>query len=147
MIAQEGMRRALEEARRAFLAGEIPVGAAVFQGDALLFAAHNQCERQNDPTAHAELLAIRGAAKRLGDWRLSGCTLYVTLEPCAMCAGAIANSRLSRVVFGAWDRQAGALGGRLDVPAALDASCAVTGGLLGEACEALLRQFFAARRA
>jgi len=146
MLAETAMRRALEEAQKAFAAGEIPVGAVIVRGEEILSAAHNCCERRKDPTAHAELLAIRQAAERIGDWRLNDCTLYVTLEPCPMCTGAILNARIPRVVFGAWDQQAGALGGKMDLPAAFYDACKSVGGFLQEECTELLNAFFAARR-
>ena len=146
MLAETAMRRALDEAKKAFAAGEVPVGAVIVRGEEILSAAHNRCEREKDPTAHAELLAIRRAAERLGDWRLSECTLYVTLEPCPMCTGAILNARIPRVVFGAWDPQVGALGGRMDLPAVFSDACKSVGGVLEEECAQLLSAFFTARR-
>lgn len=109
------MRLALDEADRAVRGGDVPVGAVVLStdGTTVLAAGHNEREATGDPTAHAEVLAIRGAAQRLGEWRLSGCTLVVTLEPCAMCAGALVQSRVDRVVFGARDEKAGAMRLRL----------------------------------
>src|SRR5215212_7828271 len=101
------MRAALDEARSASALGDVPVGAIVVQGDHALARAANRTVRDQDPTAHAELLAMRAASAALGSWRLDGCTLYVTLEPCAMCAGAIVLARVSRVVIGAWDPKAG----------------------------------------
>src|SRR5699024_3238945 len=100
MADADFMRAALEEARAALAEGELPVGCAIVRGGEIIARAHNERERSGDPTAHAEVLAIRRAAGRLGGWRLNGCTLYVTLEPCPMCAGAISQSRLSRLVYG-----------------------------------------------
>ncbi|UJA21162.1 nucleoside deaminase [Thermoleophilia bacterium SCSIO 60948] len=142
------MRAALAEAEAAGGRGETPIGAVVARGDELIAAAGNEREARPDPTAHAEVLALRAAAERLGGWRLPDTTLYVTLEPCAMCAGAIVLARVPRVVFGAFDPKAGAAGSVLEVlsDARLNHRPDVTGGVLGEECGALLRAFFAARR-
>lgn len=142
------MARALQEARRAWEADEVPVGAVITVGDELVGAAHNQREGLQDPTAHAEMLAITQAASALESWRLAGATLYVTLEPCAMCAGAIVLARIERLVFGAWDPKAGACGSVLDVLgcAALNHRVEVEAGVRAEDCGALLRDFFRARR-
>lgn len=110
------MRVALEQARKAVASGDVPVGAAIFNASGELIATgHNERELHKDPTAHAEIVAIRRASERLGDWHLTDHTLVVTLEPCAMCAGAIAQSRLQTVVFGAWDEKAGAAGSMWDL--------------------------------
>jgi tRNA(adenine34) deaminase len=112
----EMMRFALEQARKAVASGDVPVGAAIFNASGELIATgHNERELHKDPTAHAEIVAIRRASERLGDWHLTDHTLVVTLEPCAMCAGAIAQSRLQTVVFGAWDEKAGAAGSMWDL--------------------------------
>jgi len=142
------MRAALDEARSAAASGDVPVGAIVVQGDVVLARAANRTVRDQDPTAHAEILAIRAASAALGRWRLEGCTLYVTLEPCAMCAGAIVLGRVSRVVIGAWDPKAGMAGsvGDLLRHPRLNHRPEVAGGLLDDECGALLREFFAARR-
>jgi tRNA(adenine34) deaminase len=142
------MRAALDEARSAAASGDVPVGAIVVQGDVILSRAANRTVRDQDPTAHAELLAIRAASAALGSWRLEGCTLYVTLEPCAMCAGAIVLGRVSRVVIGAWDPKAGMAGsvGDLLRHPRLNHRPEVAGGVLEEECGALLRDFFTARR-
>lgn len=142
------MRAALEEARSAAASGDVPVGAIVVQGDVILSRAANRTVRDQDPTAHAELLAIRAASTALGSWRLDGCTLYVTLEPCAMCAGAIVLGRVSRVVIGAWDPKAGMAGsvGDLLRHPRLNHRPEVAGGVLEDECGALLRDFFTARR-
>lgn len=142
------MRLALEEARRA---GEedVPVGAVVSGPDGTPIArAHNQREAAGDPTAHAEVIALREAARVMGGWRLTGCTLVVTLEPCAMCAGAAVLARVERVVFGATDPKAGAAGSLWDVlrDRRLNHRPEVTGGVLAGECGALLQAFFAARR-
>lgn len=142
------MSLALEEARSAAGHGDTPVGAAIYQGQTLLAAAGNRREVDRDPTAHAELLVIREAARVLGGWRLPDTTLYVTLEPCAMCAGAIVLARIPRVVFGAFDPKAGAAGSVLDVLAepALNHNPEVESGVLAEESGALLTEFFAGRR-
>ena len=143
-----GLGAALAAATAAGAAGEVPVGAVVMRDGAVLVAAGNRTVRDQDPTAHAELLAIRQAAALLGSWRLAGCTLYVTLEPCAMCAGAIVLARLDRVVFGAWDDKAGMAGsvGDLLRHPRLNHRPQVRGGVMADACGAVLREFFAARR-
>ncbi len=138
------LRQALKEAERAFEAGEVPVGAVVVREGKVIGRGHNQREVLRDPTAHAELLAITAAANSLGDWRLEGCTLYVTKEPCPMCAGAIVNSRLERLVFGAWDERAGCCGSlyQLCRDPRFSHQVEVTGGVMEQECRALLREFF-----
>jgi tRNA(adenine34) deaminase len=142
------MRRALEDAERAAAAGEVPVGALIVADDALLVAAGNRTIRDQDATAHAETLAIRDACRALGNWRLTSCTLYVTLEPCAMCAGAIVLSRMRRVVFGAWDDKAGMAGsvGDLLRHPRLNHRPEVCAGVLASECGSLLTSFFQRRR-
>ena len=142
------MAAALEEASAAASHGDVPVGAIVVLEDAILARASNRTVRDQDPTAHAELLAIRAAAQSLGAWRLGGCTLYVTLEPCAMCAGAIVLARLDRVVFGAWDDKAGMAGsvGDLLRHSRLNHTPEVLAGVAAEPSTALLRGFFESRR-
>ena len=142
------IRQALKEAERAFEAGEVPVGAVVVQEGKVIGRGHNQRESLNDPTAHAEVLAITSAANHLGDWRLEGCTLYVTKEPCPMCAGAIVNSRLKGLVFGAWDEQAGCCGSlyQLCRDPRFNHQVEVAGGILEEECRSLLQEFFRTRR-
>jgi tRNA(adenine34) deaminase len=142
------MAAALAEARRAAEGGDVPVGAAVVREGALISAAANRTVRDQDATAHAETLAIRAACEALGSWRLAGCALYVTLEPCAMCAGAIVLARLARVVFGAWDEKAGMAGSVGDVlrHPRLNHRPEVLAGVLADECGALLRDFFRARR-
>lgn len=144
----EGMELALAEARKAESMGDVPIGAAILQGGRLIASAGNQREQDLDPTAHAELLAIRRAAAALGGWRLPETTLYVTLEPCAMCAGAIVLARIPRVVFGASDPKAGAAGSVFDIlgEEALNHRPEVLAGVMEVESAALLRQFFAARR-
>jgi tRNA(adenine34) deaminase len=140
----EMMRVALEAARNALTSGDIPVGAAIFNSSGELVAtAHNERELHNDPTAHAEIVVIRKAAEKLGDWHLTDHTLVVTLEPCAMCAGAIAQSRLQTVVFGAWDEKAGAVGSVWDLlrdPRSTFRT-EVRAGVLAEQCGDLIKSF------
>jgi tRNA(adenine34) deaminase len=145
---RELMRIALREAKAAAAHDDVPIGAVVARGGEPLAAAGNERELRGDPTAHAEVLAIRESARLLGGWRLAGCTLYVTLEPCAMCAGAIILARLDRVVYGADDPKGGAAGGILDVLSEprLNHRPEVTAGVLAAESAALLRDFFAARR-
>ena len=142
------MRLALAEARAAAAAGEVPVGAVVVHGGRVIATGRNAPIGQHDPTAHAEIAALRAAARALGNYRLDGCTLYVTLEPCAMCAGAMLHARLARVVFGAPDPRTGAAGSVLDVfgQARLNHQTVVQGGVLAEEGGQLLRAFFEARR-
>jgi tRNA(adenine34) deaminase len=139
---------ALAEARRAPDHRDVPIGAVVVRGDMVLAARHNERELVHDPTAHAEVLALRDAAAALGSWRLDDATLVVTVEPCIMCAGAAHLSRVGRVVFGAYDVKAGALGSLYNVgtDARLNHEFAVTGGVLADECAALLTEFFAGRR-
>jgi len=138
------MSLALDEARAAGAEGEAPVGAVVVCEGAVVARARNARESAADPTAHAELIAIREAAERLGRWRLSDCTLYVTLEPCPMCAGALVNARIDRVVFGASDPKAGAVGTLMDLSSdgRLNHRFAVTRGVLEGECSAVLTEFF-----
>ena len=142
------MRRALAEAERCLAHGDVPIGAIVSRGEEVLAAAGNERELAGDPTAHAEILALRVAAGAIGSWRLDGCTLTVTLEPCAMCAGAAVLARLDRIVFGAADPKAGFVGslGDLVRDERLNHRAAVTGGVLAEECGELLRAFFRERR-
>lgn len=142
---EELMREALSVAAIASHAGDVPVGAIVINSDGIVIGkGFNEREANNDPTAHAEIVAIRNAATRLQKSRLDGCTLIVTLEPCAMCAGAIAQSRISKVVFGAWDEKAGAVGSVWDVlrdPRSIF-KVEVQAGVLEKECAALLTEFF-----
>ncbi len=143
------MERALDAARRATATGDVPVGAVVAGPDGEVLAdACNAREATGDPTAHAEVLALRAAAAALGSWRLAGCTLAVTLEPCTMCAGALVLARVDRLVFGAWDPKAGAAGSVRDVvrDSRLNHRVEVVGGVREEECGALLRSFFAGHR-
>ena len=142
------MRLALDQARQAAAMGEIPVGAALVQGETLVCAAHNLRETEHDPTAHAELLCLREGARLLGDWRLRDCTLYVTLEPCPMCAGAMVMSQLGRCVWGAADPRQGCCGSVYDLPgdAALHGITRWQGGVLEAECARLMTDFFVSRR-
>jgi tRNA(Arg) A34 adenosine deaminase TadA len=142
------MRVALGEAKRAAAEGEVPVGAVVVREGKVIARARNRPIHLHDPTAHAEVLALRRAAHRLGNYRLTGCDLYVTIEPCAMCAGAIVQARIRRVVFGAPDAKAGAAGSALDVlnHPKLNHRAEVASGVLEEGCSELLRDFFRRKR-
>ena len=141
---QAFMRIALEEAARAPAIGEVPIGAVVVRGGQILAQAHNYRELWQDPTAHAEIIAIRAAATALGTWRLTETTLYVTVEPCTMCIGAIILARIPRVVFGAWDLKAGACGSVFDLTneARLNHHVEVLGGLLEQESQTLIQRFF-----
>lgn len=138
------MREALQLADQAAAAGEVPVGAVVVHGDRIVGRGHNRREQLQDFSAHAEFLAMQEAAKTLGSWRLSGCTVYVTLEPCPMCAGAMVLSRIDRCVFGAADPKGGYLGtvGDLSAVPALNHTFTVRGGVMGDACAGVLKDFF-----
>lgn len=143
------MQDALKEAWRAASKGEVPVGAVIVREGEIIARGHNLRERLGDPTAHAEMLAVREAALRVGGWRLNGCTLYVTMEPCPMCAGAAIQARLDRIVYGAADPKAGAAGSCVDL---LSLDCfnhrvAVTGGVLAERCAFAVQEFFRRLRA
>ena len=143
------MALALAEAAACAETGDVPVGAVVLDGNgAVLGRGHNAREEQQDPTAHAEILALRDAANTRGSWRLDGCALVVTLEPCVMCAGAVVLARIGRLVLGAWDPKAGAAGSTRDVvrDARLNHRVEVTGGVREEECAGLLRDFFATHR-
>ena len=142
------LNEAIEEARRALLTGDVPVGAVVVIDGRIVARSANRREADGDPTAHAEILALRDAAKAVGSWHLEPATLYVTLEPCAMCAGAAVSARLGRLVFGAADPKAGFAGslGILVADPRLNHRLPVTGGVLAEECGGLLREFFRERR-
>ena len=144
----EAMQTALAEARLAGEAGEVPIGAVVVHQDVLIAQGQNRVVRDNDPSAHAEIVALRGAAKVLGNYRLGGCSLYVTLEPCAMCAGAMIHARLDRLVFAAADPKAGACGSVLSVlnHPQLNHKMAVEQGILADEAGEQLRNFFRERR-
>jgi tRNA(adenine34) deaminase len=143
------MRLAIEQAAKAEAAGDVPIGAIVARGGEVVAAAHNRRIIDHDPTAHAEMLAIRAAAAALGDWRLEGCTLAVTLEPCCMCAGAIVLARLERLVYGATDPKAGAIDTlyRIGSDHRLNHQAEVVAGVLSQECGAMLTRFFQAQRA
>jgi tRNA(adenine34) deaminase len=142
------MRLALEKAAECAAWGDVPIGAVVTRADQVLAAAGNARERLGDPTAHAEILALRQAARLVGSWRLEGCAMYVTLEPCAMCAGASVLARLDRIVFGAHDPKAGFAGSLGNIPRdpRLNHSVELEGGVLAEECSEILTSFFRARR-
>lgn len=143
-----GMRSALAQATIAAAAGEVPVGAVVIVNGEVIAAGHNRSISDADPSGHAEIVALRDACRAMDNHRLSGATLFVTLEPCVMCVGAIAQARIGRVVFGAYDEKAGALGTATDLSdsKALNHRFEINGGLLEEECASILKEFFAARR-
>jgi tRNA(adenine34) deaminase len=145
---EQWMSAALDEAALALLHDDVPVGAVVIHDGHIIGAGHNEREHRQDPTAHAEIIAMQAAAAELGSWRLLDCTLYVTLEPCAMCAGAIVLARIPRVVYGTTDPKAGAAGSVLDVlgEPRLNHRPVVEAGPLADECAAVLRAFFAVRR-
>ena len=142
------MEMALEEARQAAREGEIPVGAVLVREGRVVARNHNRREQDRDATAHAEVLVLREACRQLGRWRLSDTALYVTLEPCPMCAGAIWNARVGRLVYGAWDSAAGACGSQFNLPAhpSLNFRTQVTAGVMEEECGKILQDFLKARR-
>ncbi|MBM84276.1 MAG: tRNA-specific adenosine deaminase [Planctomycetaceae bacterium] len=142
------MRRALDQARIAFEADEVPVGAVIVHGETVIAEAHNQREMLNDPTAHAEMIAITQAAEVLGSWRLLECTLFVTLEPCPMCAGAIVQARIPTVIYGTTDPKAGACHSvyQITEDERLNHRATVMGGVLKDECRVLLQEFFAIQR-
>jgi tRNA(adenine34) deaminase len=142
------MRRALAEAEQALAELEVPIGAVIVQADRVIAAAHNQREMLHDPTAHAEMIAITQAASNLGDWRLEGCTLYVTLEPCIMCCGAILQARVPVVVYGATDPKAGAVHTLFHLLSdeRLNHRCQIVPGVLAPECGEILTRFFQAQR-
>lgn len=142
------MEEALAEAAAAAAIGEVPVGAVVVCEGRIIGRGHNRCEIDHDPTAHAEMLALRAACAEIGDWRLEGCSLYVTLEPCPMCMGACLNARIARVVYGASEPKAGACGSVVDLrsPPGFNHRLEVCGGIGAEASAAMLKDFFRALR-
>ena len=143
------MSEALRQAQKAYAAEEVPVGAVVVREGKIIARAHNQVELLKDATAHAEMLALTQAESAVGDWRLTDCTLYVTKEPCPMCAGAVVHTRLARVVYGAPDAKGGAAGGIMNLlqHPSLNHRCEITTGVREEECRALLQTFFAEQRA
>ncbi|MEM7229735.1 MAG: tRNA adenosine(34) deaminase TadA [Planctomycetota bacterium] len=142
------MKRAMTLARQAAAQGEVPVGAVVYRGEEIIAEGFNLREESSDPVAHAELLALSRAGRKLGEWRLNDCTLAVTLEPCPMCAGAMVNARLGRVIYGAKDPKAGACDSLFGIPTddRLNHRVEVIGGVMAEPCGQLLKDFFRARR-
>ncbi len=143
MPNEKFMKEALIEAKLALLAGEVPVGAVIVKGDEIIARAHNTREASHDPTAHAEILVIRQAAAKLDDWRLTNCELYVTLEPCPMCAGAILQSRIANVWYGSYDRQGGCCGSiyRITEDPAFNHFAKAVGGILKDDCDAVFEEF------
>ena len=142
------MSLAMQEAKKALISREIPIGAIIVLHDSVIAAAHNQCENRSDPTAHAEILAIKKASAILGNWRLTGCSLYVTIEPCPMCAGAIVMSRISRVVYGSTDAKAGACESLFNITncPALNHQPEMRAGVLADECSEIIKRFFRERR-
>ena len=145
---QQGMQAAVREAERALAIDEVPVGCVIVHDGMIVGRGHNQVEQLKDATAHAEMIAIGAASEALGSWRLNECTMYVTLEPCAMCAGAIVLARVGRMVYGATDPKAGACGSVLDVihEPRLNHRVELSNGVMAEECGALLKSFFQAKR-
>lgn len=148
MTDEEYVGIAIGEAKKAFSQDEVPVGAVIVFGDEIIARAHNEREVRHDPTAHAEILAIREAARRLGGWRLAGCTIFVTKEPCPMCAGAIFQARIDRLVYGASDEKAGAAGTLYNIvnDERLNHQVEVATGICEAECRRLLRDFFRQKR-
>lgn len=142
------MREAVRQARLAEKHGEVPVGAVVVRDGKIIARAGNKKERSGDATMHAEMLAVKKAQKAVGDWRLNDCEIYVTMEPCAMCAGALINARMGKIVFGAFDIRFGCCGSIMNLPAdpRFNHRCGVTGGILEEECSSMLTNFFKAKR-
>ena len=142
------MREALRQAQKGYAAEEVPVGAVVVRGGKIIARSHNQVELLKDATAHAEMLALTQAEAAVGDWRLIDCDLYVTKEPCAMCAGALVHTRIRRVIFGCADPVAGAAGSIMDLlqTQSLNHRCEITSGILQKECAAILQDFFRKRR-
>ncbi len=142
------MRAALAEAEAAAGEGEVPVGAVVVAGGAIIAHGHNRSENDNDPSAHAEIVVLREAARTTGNYRLTDATLYVTLEPCAMCMGALVQARIERLVFGAYDPKAGAAGSAIDLSdsPSFNHRFEINGGVMAEECGSLLKSFFESRR-
>ena len=146
-IHEKYMKDAIRQAKKAAALGEVPIGCVIVHDGQVIGRGYNRRNTDKSTLAHAEITAIKRASKKLGDWRLEDCTLYVTLEPCPMCAGAIINSRIERVVFGASDPKAGSFGSLVDLSkVAYNHSPQLTGGILAEECAALLREFFRALR-
>ena len=148
MDDKDFMLEALAQAKKAENAGEMPVGCVIVKDGRIIARGHNEREISHDPTAHAEIVAIRRAAEALGSWRLNGCALYVTLEPCPMCAGAIVQSRVEKLVFGAYDDAAGCAGSvyRITEDPAFNHFCKAEGGIMECECKAMIDEFFAGKR-
>ncbi len=144
----DNMRAALAEAEAAAGEGEVPVGAVVVAGGEIIARGHNRSETDNDPSAHAEIVALRAAARTTGNYRLTDATLYVTLEPCAMCMGALVQARIERLVFGAYDPKAGAAGSAIDLSdsPSFNHRFEINGGVMAEECGSVLKTFFESRR-
>ena len=142
------MRKALAEAKKALALDEVPVGAVIVLDDKIIARAYNKRNKTKDATGHAEMIAIKKACKKIGDWRLNGAALYVTLEPCAMCAGAAVNARLDKIVFGAFDEKAGCCGSVMDIPNGfhLNHTVSAVGGVLGGECSKLITDYFKTKR-
>lgn len=142
------MKEALREAEKAYTKGEVPIGAVIVYGDKIIARAHNLKEERQDPTAHAEILAIRDAALYLNSWRLKDTTIYVTLEPCPMCAGALVQARVDTLVFGLWDGKAGAAGSLINIAhfPKFNHRIEIFGGIMEEECKHIMQRFFAKRR-
>jgi tRNA(adenine34) deaminase len=148
-VVDKFMLLALEEAKKAEQEEEIPVGAVIVCNGEVVASTHNKRESLHDATAHAEILAIREAGRKRKDWRLTGCTIYVTLEPCPMCASAIVLSRISKIVFGAYDYENGACGSKINIPVSLPIfgyRAEVLGGVMADECRGILQEFFKKRR-
>ncbi len=148
LLDDQFMRDALRQAQKAFAAEEVPVGAVVVRAGKMIARAYNQVELLKDATAHAEMLALTQAEAAVGDWRLTDCDLYVTKEPCVMCAGALVHTRIRRVVFGCTDPRSGAAGGFINLlqNPALNHHCDITAGVLQDDCAALIKEFFRTKR-
>ena len=142
------MEKALLLAKKAMNKNEVPIGCVIVKDDKVIASAYNKKERTKNPLNHAEMIAIKKAVKKIGDWRLNGCTMFVTLEPCPMCAGGIANARLDRVVFGAYEPKSGCAGSLYDILSnnGLNHTVEHVGGVLGERCATLLKEYFAQKR-
>ena len=142
------MKIALDEAKKAFLKDEVPVGAVIVKDNKIIAKAHNLCKKKQDATAHAEIEAIKKASKKIGSYRLIDCTMFVTLEPCPMCMGAIINSRINTLVYGASDKKSGACGGKIDIATdkIFNHKTNIQKGILKEQCSTLLKTFFKSKR-
>lgn len=148
MKEKEWMKIAIQEAEMAFAEGEMPVGCVIIRGEEMIARGHNLREQTGDPTAHAEIVAMRNAARKMGTWRLDGCELFVTLEPCPMCAGAISQARIDRVMYGAADERYGCAGSVYRIPEdpVFNHFCPCDGGVMAGECRSMIDRFFAQRR-